>query len=203
MFKDPVTLARARWRPAFPGGAAWDDRLTYAPLGDIYWVDPAGEETLVWMRRVGTPNTWVTSFLPDFSPMTMMTMGIFGDAYFGDNAGFYRKALLPQNKPFVTQPKPYSNTRGAQCKTVNYHKRPASLTRDWWLDRGLIFTADPLGWFEWYCWYWLGRRIPNHDQHQVGRWINFKQRHGEMYRQQPYPGHAQALLHWGIDHTLL
>jgi len=20
------------------------------------------------------------------------------------------------------------------------------------------FTCDPLGWYEWYCWYWLGRR---------------------------------------------
>jgi len=196
MLEEHLRLSRDRWNPSTPGDSAWDDRLTWAPCTGLHWVDPAVEETLVWARQ---PHDWA-GFRPDFSPMTMMTMGIFGDAYFGDLAGASRKSMLPQNKPFASQLKPYSNIRGSQCKTVNYHKRPASLTRDWWLDRGLIFTVDPLGWFEWYCWYWLGRRIPSHDNHQVGRWLNFRQRHGEMYRKAPYPGHAQALLHWGIDH---
>ena len=131
----------------------------------------------------------------------MAQMGIFGDAYWGGAAGAERLRMLQwASSPIATRGgKAYTNIRGSQCRHINRFGRPASLDKDWWLDRGLICDLDPLGWYEWYCWYARGRRIDGYDEWQVGRWLNFKERHTAMYETSGRAaGHAQALLHWGI-----
>ena len=138
------------------------------------------------------------AFAADFDPQTMIVMGIFGDAYFGDELGQARAKLLPSDWTLTKSGDFYTNTRGPQCKRINYHARLASETRQWWLDRQMICELDPLGWFEWYCHYWLGRRVARYDDWQIDRWRNFKARHIPMYYATRYPGSAQALLHWGI-----
>lgn len=183
------------WRPARPGDAAWDDRLVHGATT---------EEPVLWMPQNGVhAETRNPSFTPDYDPDRMAKMGVFGDAYWGDAAGAERLAMLELKlypfAPTATRgDKFYSNHRGSQCQRINYHGRPASLTRVWWLDRSLIYAFDPLGWYEWYWWYMLGRRIHAYDAWQISRWLRFKERHVNMYLRQPYPGHAQALLHWGV-----
>jgi hypothetical protein len=122
----------------------------------------------------------------------MMGMGVFGDSYWFGPIGEHRMAMLPQNYPFarfeVTKHKP----------SVNHFGRKSGLSKDWWLDRGLIFNADPLGFFEWFCWYWMGRRIDEYDDHQIQRWAGYRIRQRAMYAKTGHAGTAQALLHWGI-----
>lgn len=173
------------YRVCKPGDAAWDPRLK--PW--VAWVSFGGQG-------------WAAGFEPDFAPDFMLRAGVFGDAYFGSAAGQERWAMIQPLAPTWVPTrfgKPYERMRGSQCRTVNAFGRPASFGRDWWLDRGLIVDWDPMGWFEWYCWYWLGRRITGYDDWQIQRWRSFRERHGEMYRATPTGGHAQALLHWGID----
>jgi hypothetical protein len=183
------------WRPARPGDAAWDDRL----------VTSSSDEPVTWLDYKSVVPAWTRpeAFAPDFDPDQMAKMGVFGDAYWGGLEGAERFAMLELKLyPFVPTAtrgdKFYTNHRGKQCARINHFGRPASLTRDWWLDRQLIHATDPLGWYEWYWWYTLGRRIPAYDAWQIGRWLRFKERHGQMYRSQPVAGQAQALLHWGI-----
>ncbi|MEP7172196.1 MAG: hypothetical protein ABI705_01775, partial [Aestuariivirga sp.] len=64
---------------------------------------------------------------------------------------------------------------------------------------------DPRGWFQWYCRYYMGRRMPEEDKRQIKRWKAFR-RHVAQVRMNcdpdnPFcrPRQRQALLHWAYD----
>ena len=131
----------------------------------------------------------------------MIKAGVFGNAYFGsckDDTkyllGKVRKSMLPhewfEGIELFDKPK---------WSTALFAKK-ASMSRDWWLDRQLIADCDPLGWFEWYCWYYLGRRLPKEDQRQIDRWASYRKRQSAMLEARPTAvGLQQALFHWSVD----
>lgn len=170
-------MPKYKYKPCQPGDKAWDDRLWSYNYAHVKW------------SATQPPD----HFRPDHSPNEMSLMGVFGNAYWGGPEGEERRQMIPLlHRPRASS---YTDIRGRQCKSENHFNKRASLSRDWWLDRQLIAIYDPLGWYEWYFWYCIGRRIEGYDDWQIDRWVKFKSRH---IRQKPGDGRAQALLHWGI-----
>ena len=103
-------------------------------------------------------------FKPQLTPKKMLELGVFGGAYFSDGSikefpkSWFSKAKI--SKTFNVE--------------LNRFKIESGLSRQEWVDKGWIFKEDPLGWFQWYCRFTKGRRIPHMDEIQIKRWKNFR-----------------------------
>jgi hypothetical protein len=108
-------------------------------------------------------NYFYKLFNPQLTPKKMLKLGVFGGAYFGLNIKEYPKSWFINakiSKNFDTN--------------LNRFKVKSGLSRKEWQEKGWIFKQDPLGWFQWYCRFSNGRRIPHIDEIQIKRWKNFK-----------------------------
>ena len=133
-------------------------------------------------------------FKPELSPKKMLELGVFGGSYFGNNIKEYPKSWFVKAK--------LSKTFDVN---INRFKVKAGLSREHWIEKGWIFKEDPLGWFQWYCRYFMGRRLLEEDNRQIKRWKAMK-RHVSAVRKGCRAGdldcrvkQRQALLHWSYD----
>ena len=133
-------------------------------------------------------------FKPQLTPKKMLELGVFGGSYFGLNVKEYPKTW-------------FKNAKISKNFDVNINrfKVKSGLSREEWLKKGWIFKEDPLGWFQWYCRYSMGRRISRTDEIQIKRWKNFK-RHVMAIKKNCEPlnlscrrRQRQAILQWAYD----
>jgi hypothetical protein len=134
-------------------------------------------------------------FEPQLTPAEMLRLGVFGGKYMTDcrkefPASWFTKAKL--------------SPRGRDPE-LNYFHVDASQPLSEWRRKGWIYRDDPRGWFQWYCRYYRGRRLPDEDQRQIKRWRAFR-RHIAQIRKNCEPGdpfcrprQRQALLQWAYD----
>jgi len=134
-------------------------------------------------------------FKPDLSPKKMLSMGVFGGKYMTDCRKEFPKDWYIRAKlsPLFHDPK------------INYFKVKASQPLFVWQKKGWIYPNDPRGWFQWYCRYYMGRRIEGEDERQIKRWKAMT-RHIAQITKNCRPGdllcrrvQRQALLHWAYD----
>ena len=136
-------------------------------------------------------------FEPDYTPVEMMRLGIFGGNYFA-NA---KKKDFDQLAPAILR---YAEKEcGPFDPDNNQYGVAAGHDLQAWIEKGWIFDEDPLGWFHWYCRYASGRRLPEMDEIQIKRWINFKSRslgmaRYHLQRKTMTPAMRQNLLQWGL-----
>lgn len=134
-------------------------------------------------------------FTPDLTPPEMLEMGVFEGHYLTDctgefPAGWFEKAKLSPDKADISK---------------NYFKIKSRQPLSVWKDKGWIYEPDPRGWFQWYCRYYMGRRLPEIDKIQIKRWRAFR-RHKAQVEQNCLPGdmscrprQRQALLQWAYN----
>ncbi len=151
-------------------------------------------------------------FRPQVTPAAMLRRGVFEGCYLNDcEAEFPQEwfaAAKRAGKLRPGRPDPGANEFGVKSR----------LSLGEWRRRGWIPVAegdpDVRGWFQWYCRYWLGRRIPAVDQAQIARWRAFVRHRGQIlasYRKlsrppatraekrKHRPRQRQALLQWAYD----
>ena len=101
-------------------------------------------------------------FRPDFTPKQMLALGVFGGVYMRDCA----KASLDGKKSaefpadWFTKAKLAKQSSRRPDATLNFFKVNASQPLSVWRAKGWISKDDPRGWFQWYCRYYMGRRLP-------------------------------------------
>ncbi len=134
-------------------------------------------------------------FKPQLTPKEMLELGVFGGKYMTDCQGEF-----PKN--WFTKAKLSPKKRDAK---INFFQVNASQSLKEWQKKGWIYSEDPRGWFQWYCRYYMGRRIPNEDTRQIKRWKNMV-RHVAQIKNSCRPGdffchrkQRQAVLHWAYD----
>ena len=133
-------------------------------------------------------------FKPELTPKQMLDLGVFGGSYFGLKINEFPKSWFKNaklSKDFDV--------------SLNRFKIKAGLSREHWIEKGWIFKEDPLGWFQWYCRFTMGRRLPNIDEIQIKRWKNFT-RHVKAIKKNCETGdlscrrrQRQAILQWAYD----
>lgn len=134
-------------------------------------------------------------FKPDLTPQEMLALGVFGGKYMTDCQKEFPKEWFSKAKlsPEKSDPK------------INYFGVAASQSLSVWQAKGWIYQDDPRGWFQWYCRYYMGRRLPEEDDRQIKRWQAIRRhvaqivhhcRRGDLHCR---PRQRQALLHWAYD----
>lgn len=135
-------------------------------------------------------------FRPELSPASMLELGVFGGKYLGDCQAEFPADWFSRAQLVALGPKDIA---------LNYFRVDASLPRSHWKAKGWLSPEDPRGWFQWYCRYYMGRRLIGEDRRQIKRW-NAIRRHAGAVRKNCEPGDCgcrrkqrQVLLHWAYD----
>ena len=135
------------------------------------------------------------AFRPELTPKQMLALGVFGGKYMTDT-----RAEFPADW--------FDGARlaaGRADPRLNWFGVIASQPLWVWQAKGWIHPDDPRGWFQWYCRYFMGRRLPGEDARQIGRWKAMR-RHIRQIERNCEPGdiacrprQRQALLQWAYD----
>jgi hypothetical protein len=183
--------------------------------GDVIKVWNKMEKEYSYTLEENPGSGFPEGFEPYLSPGEILSLGAFGGKYLNDcllefpAEWFLKAGLLGKLSP------------EKQDININYFKIDSRLSLSEWRKAGwvggnntqssvgsskknILFLNNPdeRGWFQWYCRYWMGRRIPDLDSVQIQRWKNFRRHYGAVQKGCDKgdltcrPRQRQALLHW-------
>lgn len=138
-------------------------------------------------------------FLPQLTPKQMLQLGVFGGWYLNDCMEEFPKDWFVNAKLSNNGPDP----------KLNFFEVKASQPLSEWQRKGWIYADDPRGWFQWYCRYYMGRRLPDEDARQIKRWKAISRHIAQLRKNCQLgdlncrPVQRQAILHWAYDSRLL
>ncbi len=137
-------------------------------------------------------SLWDPRFYPAYTPKEMLDMGVFGGTYLNSRRDAFpsewfagNRVLPPGNSPDIS---------------LNFFGVSSGLPLSEWKRKGWILS-DKLGWFQWYCNYYMGRRL-GEDELQIKRWRQFCARHSAQVHFNPEQRRfrqKQGLLQWAYD----
>lgn len=152
-----------------------------------------------------------TTFTPYLTPGEMLALGAFEGKYLNDCVAEFPAEWFLNALAFGTvhpdAPHPDTNRFAVKSRQSLQEWRKKG-----WVPGGARGTIpllsssrtnpDVRGWFQWYCRYWMGRRIPELDAIQIRRWKAFTRHAGQIRANcrkgdlSCRPVQRQALLQW-------
>jgi hypothetical protein len=155
-------------------------------------------------------RSFAAGFRPQLSPARMLRAGVFEGKYLNDCV-----LELPREW-YAAALRAGRLSPGAADASLNAFGVKSRQGLGVWRREGWIPAApgdpDVRGWFQWYCRYWLGRRLPAVDAVQTARWRAFARHRAQILasyarlgRRRPRtraqkrahrPRQRQALLQW-------
>jgi len=163
-------------------------------IGDLVVVNDRMQKGYGYRISARMGRDFADGFALHFSPAEMLKLGVFEGRYCNDcrkefPASWFRGARISE----IADP------------TLNYCKVKSWLPLSEWRRRKWIVGPDPRGWFQWYCRYYLGRRIHDIDAIRIRRWRAFSRHAGQIRANCEAgdfacrPRQRQALLQWAHD----
>lgn len=160
-------------------------------------VDQPWQKGNVYELSAPAGESFYPGFDPDLTPPAMLALGVFNGRYFPEPVEEFPRSWF-KNAVLSDVPDP----------SVNFFRVEASLPLEEWQRKGWIHPEDPLGWFQWYCRYYIGRRMED-DERQIKRWKAMR-RHVAQVQKHCTPGDCscrpkqrQALLHWAYNSIVI
>ncbi len=140
-------------------------------------------------------ENFAVDFKPELTPKQMLEMGVFEGHYLNDCQNEFPSEWFKSAKISINYPDVECNLFGVKSR------QPLSV----WRKKGWIIEPDPRGWFQWYCRYYMGRRIKGVDDVQIKRWKAFRrhkaqiEKHCVLLDMECRKKQRQALLQWAYD----
>jgi len=142
-----------------------------------------------------TGRAFDPEFTPDLTPQQMLRLGVFCGKYMTDTRVEFPPSWFVGAKLSLHR---------RDC-SLNFFGVEASQPLSVWRAKGWLHPDDPRGWFQWYCRYHMGRRMPDEDQRQIKRWKAMRRHVRQIERNcergdlSCRPRQRQALLQWAYD----
>ena len=118
-------------------------------------------------------------FKPNRTPEEVLRFGSFGGTYFRPITSAVTNLRYSSSKVLKDtvcdewiQGLDYRTklTNSTYNAAVNKYKVKCGGSLGMWESSGWISSADPYGWFQWYCRFYRGRRCED-DERQISRWL--------------------------------
>lgn len=134
-------------------------------------------------------------FKPELTPQQMLELGVFEGHYLNDCQNEFPHEWFVNAKLSLETP-------DVNCNCFKVKSRQ-SLQE--WQRKNWIIGPDVRGWFQWYCRYYMGRRIPFIDEVQIKRWRAFYRHVAQLKKNCALadfacrPRQRQAVLQWAYN----
>ena len=140
-------------------------------------------------------ENFAPDFTPELTPKQMLELGVFEGKYLNDcqaefPSDWFENAKLSPQKADIS------------CNCFGVKSRQSLQI---WQQKGWIIEPDPRGWFQWYCRYYMGRRLAEVDKIQIKRWKAFVRHKAQLEKNCPpldincRKKQRQALLQWAYN----
>ena len=202
--EDMVKILKAKGKP-----------LSSFKKGDTINVWNKMEKGYSYTLEASPGRNFDPEFKPWASPGKLLELGIFQGKYLNDCLlEFPEEWFLRAIDKGKLQPSEPTND-------VNMLKADSRQPLSEWKRKGWVASSghsgvladaeknpDERGWFQWYCRYWMGRRLPDLDAVQIKRWKAFSRHAGQIKANctsgdlSCRPRQRQALLQWAWNPRL-